>query len=183
MRASLQEPDGFSYADEFMDRATEDNLLAYLSTLVFEPVTMRGNTAKRMVRHFGLRYDYASRTLREAETIPRQLKPQIRRAERFAGLSEGAIVEALVNRYPPGAGVGWHNDADVYKTIVGISLGSGCSIQFKTKDAGELQTFEKHLMPRSAYIMRDDVRDKWQHRIPPTKNERYSLTLRSLSAA
>jgi hypothetical protein len=42
--------------------------------------------------------------------------------------------------------------------------------------------FEKLLMPRSAYIMRDAVRDDWQHRIPATKSERYPLTLRSLGA-
>jgi len=28
--------------------------------------------------------------------------------------------------------------------------------------------------------MRDDVRDNWQHRIPTTKDERVSLTFRSL---
>jgi hypothetical protein len=43
--------------------------------------------------------------------------------------------------------------------------------------------YEKLLMPRSAYVFRDAARDAWQHRIPPTKSERFSLTLRSLSAA
>jgi hypothetical protein len=64
------------------------------------------------------------RVLRETEAIPAELEPQIRDAEEFAGLPPGAFVEVLVNRYPPGAGIGWHNDADVYKTIIGISLGS-----------------------------------------------------------
>jgi hypothetical protein len=31
--------------------------------------------------------------------------------------------------------------------------------------------------------MRDAARTDWQHRIPPTKGERFSITLRSLSAA
>lgn len=34
---------------------------------------------------------------------------------------------------PAGRGVGWHNDADVYQTIIGISPGAACSIQFRTK--------------------------------------------------
>jgi alkylated DNA repair dioxygenase AlkB len=67
-----------------------------------------------------LRYDYGSHVLRKAEPIPDELEPQIRRAEALVGLKNGAIDEALVNRYPPGASVGWHNDADVYKTIIGI---------------------------------------------------------------
>lgn len=53
--------------------------------------------------------------------------------DRAAGLAKGSIVEALVNRYPPGASVGWHNDASVYKTIIGISLEAPCTIQFKVK--------------------------------------------------
>jgi DNA oxidative demethylase len=183
MRGITAEPAGFTYTEEFMDRAAEDALLAYLSSLAFEPVTMRGNTARRTVRHFGLRYDYGSHVLRETEAIPGELEPQIRAAEKFAGLPEGAIVEALVNRYPPGAGIGWHNDADVYKTIIGVSLGAECTIQFRTKAANERRVFEKLLLPRSAYIMTSDAREYWQHRIPATKNERYSLTLRSLSAA
>jgi DNA oxidative demethylase len=183
MRGITAEPAGFSYTEEFVDRAAEDALLTYLSSLAFEPVTIRGNTARRTVRHFGLRYDYGSRVLRETEAIPAELEPQIRDAEEFARLPPGAIVEVLVNRYPPGAGIGWHNDADVYKTIIGISLGSACNLQLRTKAANERRVFEKLLMPRSAYIMTDDARDSWQHRIPATKNERCSLTLRSLSAA
>jgi hypothetical protein len=38
-------------------------------------------------------------------------------------------------------------------------------------------------MPRLAYVFRDAARDEWQHRIPSTKSERFSLTLRSLSVA
>jgi hypothetical protein len=43
--------------------------------------------------------------------------------------------------------------------------------------------YPSSLMPRSAYIVTDDARAHWQHRIPATKDERYSLTLRSLTAA
>jgi alkylated DNA repair dioxygenase AlkB len=93
----------------------------------------------------------------------------------------GSIVEALVNRYPPGASVGWHNDAAVYDTIIGISLWGACTIQFNTKSINAPRVFERCLMPRSAYILRDEARDDWQHHIPPTKTERFSLTLRSLA--
>lgn len=90
--------------------------------------------------------------------------------------------ESLVNRYPRGASVGWHNDAPIYETIIGISLGAPCTIQFRSKATEGRRVFERPLLPRSAYIMRDAARGDWQHRIPPTKSERFSLTLRSLSS-
>lgn len=104
----------------------------------------------------------------------------MRRAEEFAALREGELVEAIINRCPRGASVGWHQDAPVYDVIIGVSLGAACTIQFRTEAAGERRVFEQFLDSRSAYLMRDDVRDNWQHRIPPTKGERVSLTFRSL---
>jgi DNA oxidative demethylase len=171
---------GFTYTDDFLDPATEKALLAYLSSLTLEPLVIRGNPSKRTSRHFGLRYNYRTRALRETDPIPAELRPPIEQAERLAGLAAGTIVEALVNRYPPGASVGWHNDADVYGTIIGVSLGSPCIIQFKSKAVGEPRLFERQLSPRSAYVMTGAARDDWQHRIPPTKAERFSLTFRSL---
>lgn len=38
------------------------------------------------------------------------------------------------------------------------------------------------LAPRSAYIIRDTARWKWQHSISPTKELRYSITFRTLRA-
>jgi DNA oxidative demethylase len=180
VRGVSVKPPGFKYAEELIDKEAEDALLEYLASLDLQPVTIRGNTSKRTTAHFGLRYDYGSRRLREAEPLPAQFEILIRRSEAFAGLASGEIIEALVNRYPQGASVGWHNDAPVYTTIVGISLGSPCTIQFRTKATDERRVFEQLLMPRSAYVMEDAARDDWQHRIPPTESERYSVTLRSL---
>jgi alkylated DNA repair dioxygenase AlkB len=36
------------------------------------------------------------------------------------------------------------------------------------------------LVPRSAYVLQGDVRWHWQHSIPATPGERYSVTFRSL---
>jgi hypothetical protein len=57
--------------EDFIDQPTEDALLASLSSLPLQPVTIRGNASKRTVGHFGLRYDYGSRILREC--CPRPL--------------------------------------------------------------------------------------------------------------
>jgi alkylated DNA repair protein (DNA oxidative demethylase) len=139
---------------------------------------MHGNTAKRTVRHFGRRYDYGTRSLRCADPIPSELEPIRHRAEALAGLRPGDVVEALVNHYPAGAGIGWHTDATVYKTIIGVSLGAPCQMQFR--DIGpERRVFEQLLSPRSGYLMRGEVATDWKHRIAETDGERLSLTFRS----
>jgi hypothetical protein len=124
MRGITLEPTGFTHAEDFINQATEVALRDNLSSLDLRPVTIRGNTSKRTAHHFGFRYDYGSHLLGAAEPIPGEIEPQIRRAENVAGLAEGKIVEALADHYPSGVGIGWHTDTAVYKTIIGISIGS-----------------------------------------------------------
>jgi DNA oxidative demethylase len=128
---------GLTYRADFVDEAAEQRLLTFVSSLTLEPVTMRGNTSRRTVRHFGLRYDYGSRTLREGDPIPGELAPLMRRTEEFAALREGGLVKAIIHRYPRGASLGWHQDAPVYDVIAGVSLRAACTIQFRTQAADE----------------------------------------------
>ena len=44
-------------------------------------------------------------------------------------------------------------------------------------------TFVIELAPRSFYVMRDEVRWKWQHSIPATPEQRWSITFRTLRSA
>ncbi|MFL5967577.1 MAG: hypothetical protein ACJ747_13605, partial [Gaiellaceae bacterium] len=46
--------------------------------------------------------------------------------------------------------------------------------------AGERETYELELAPRSGYVLSGDARTKWQHHVPPTKSLRYSITFRTL---
>ncbi len=39
------------------------------------------------------------------------------------------------------------------------------------------------LPPRSIYLLTGEVRTKWQHTIPPTRELRYSITFRTLRKA
>jgi DNA oxidative demethylase len=180
MRGILETPAGLTYVADLIDAETEEMLLGFLGTLELEPVSIRGNVAKRTVRHFGRRYDYGSHVLRQAEPIPPELDQLRHRVAEVAGLEDTDLVEALVNRYPAGAGIGWHTDAPVYKTIVGISLGASCEMQFRSGPASGRRVFELLLEPRSAYLMRGAASTEWQHRITPTEDERISVTFRSL---
>ncbi|HEY6894144.1 MAG TPA: alpha-ketoglutarate-dependent dioxygenase AlkB, partial [Rhodanobacteraceae bacterium] len=90
---------------------------------------------------------------------------------------------ALVTEYRPGAPIGWHRDKPAYGTVVGISLGSACRMRFRPWDMRHDRNaaVALELAPRSLYVMRDDIRWRWQHQIPPVKALRYSITFRTLA--
>jgi len=48
---------------------------------------------------------------------------------------------------------------------------------FETRDLRP--TVALDLAPRSVYVMRDAIRWQWQHSVLPTKELRYSITLRT----
>jgi DNA oxidative demethylase len=180
MRGVIEQPDGLEYTQEFINGHEEETLLDSVSSMSLAPITIHGQTSKRTAAHFGVRYDYGSRVLRKSDPIPEIFKSLIVRAEVHAGLAVGSIEQVLVNRYPHGAGIGWHSDAELYLTIIGVSLAQPCTIQFRTKERSERRVFEMALAPRSVYVMSGPVQSLWQHRIPATQGERYSITLRSL---
>jgi DNA oxidative demethylase len=138
---------------------------------------MHGVVAKRTARHFGVDYDYTRRGLIEdADPLPEWLEPVRARGAELARLEPQQLVEALVQRYPEGAQIGWHRDAPMFGTVVGVSLLSASRLRFR-RDG---QTFEVMLEPRSGYVLAGPARTGWQHHVPPTKSLRYSITFRTL---
>jgi alkylated DNA repair dioxygenase AlkB len=53
-------------------------------------------------------------------------------------------------------------------------------MRFQNTTGSDRLVYERILNPRSAYIMAGEVREIWEHHIPPTKLERYSITFRTL---
>jgi alkylated DNA repair dioxygenase AlkB len=174
-------PDGLVYQAELLTPDEEQAVIDLLERIGFETVEMRGQVARRMVRHFGLRYDYTSRGLEAAEPVPEELEPLRSRAEELAGLEPGEFRQMLAQRYPPGAPIGWHRDSPPFGVIGGISLGSASRMRLRRRVREEtVASYEQELAPRSAYILSGEVRNAWQHHVPPVKDLRYSLTFRSL---
>ncbi|MDP9383879.1 MAG: alpha-ketoglutarate-dependent dioxygenase AlkB [Actinomycetota bacterium] len=175
-------PEGLEYAEEFVTRDEERDLLALLGGLEFRAVTMRGQTARRTVRHFGLDYAYESGELVETDPLP---EPMHWLRDRCAALMErdpADLAQILVSRYPPGAGIGWHRDAPMFGSrIAGVSLGAPCRMRFqRTGGGGERSVAALELAPRSAYLLSGKARWSWQHSIPATKELRHSITFRTL---
>jgi DNA oxidative demethylase len=156
-------PEGLLYRSDFLTFDEEGVLLELLDRLTFEPIVMRGVTARRSA----LRY--------EGE-LPDWLEALRERGAAFAGLAPTDLVQALVQRYPPGAPIGWHRDYGVYGVVVGISAGADARMRFRR----ESETTELLIERRSAYVLAGSARWEWEHQVPPVKELRYSITFRSL---
>jgi alkylated DNA repair dioxygenase AlkB len=141
---------------------------------------MRGQTARRTVRHFGLGYGYESRVLTPTDPLPDELEWLRERAAGLAGVPEDELAETLVTRYPPAAGIGWHRDAPMFGKVVGVSLGTPSRMRFQRRAGDVRRVWELLLEPRSAYVLSGSARWAWQHSIPAVPELRYSVTFRTL---
>ena len=174
-------PEGLAYLPDFLSPTEERELVALLESLDFHTIAMRGQVARRTVRHFNTSYGYETGELRPAEPLPEGMR-WLR--ERCAGLMEREpddLVQVLVTRYPPGAGIGWHRDAPQFGSkIAGVSLLAPCTMRFRRTVRGVRETAALELAPRSAYLMSGKARWSWQHSIPAAPALRYSITFRTL---
>src|ERR671934_1112222 len=174
-------PHGLVYRADLLCEDEERRLLEEIEPLEFHEIRMHGVVAKRTARHFGFDYDYERRGLiQAAEPIPEWIVPLRERAAALAEVAADDLVEVLVQRYPQGAQIGWHRDAPMFGTVVGVSLLSACRMRFRRHAGGERRTFELELAPRSGYVLAGEARTQWQHHVPPTKSLRYSITFRTL---
>lgn len=99
------------------------------------------------------------------------------------GIAEREFVHVLCTEYPPGTPIGWHIDAPHFETIVGLSLAGKARMRFRPYAAkNDKAAIALDPERRSAYVMQGDIRWRWQHHLPPTKELRYSITFRTLRA-
>lgn len=173
-------PQGLVYEPEFLTADEERGLVEMLEAFDFEEVRMRGQTARRTVRHFGLDYDYEHWKVTPGEPLPAFLGWVRDRAAALADVEAAQLAQTLVSRYPRGAGIGWHRDAPMFGQVIGVSLGSPSRMRFQRGKGPARKTFALELEPRSAYVLAGAVRWQWQHSIPATKSLRYSITFRTL---
>jgi alkylated DNA repair dioxygenase AlkB len=180
VRAPAEEPQGLVLEPEVISSIEETQLVDRFSELRWDPIVIRGQAARRTARHFGLGYDYEAREPRPGEPIPAWLEPAREAAARLADVSPEALVEALVQRYPPGSTIGWHRDAPAFGIVVGISLLGHARLRFQRGLYERRRTWELRLEPRSGYVLSGEARRSWEHSIPATKELRYSITFRTL---
>ena len=176
-------PPGLSHREDFITTDEERSLVARIETLSFAPFQFHGWEGKRETVSFGWRYDFSTARVDPAPPIPDFLLPLRARAAGFAGLAEGALEQALVIRYDTGAGIGWHRDRPVFDQVVGVSLLSPCVLRFRRRRGRGFDRFSLGASPRSAYLLRGEIRHGWEHSIAPLEVLRYSVTFRSRNDA
>jgi alkylated DNA repair dioxygenase AlkB len=177
-------PAGFTYQPEFLTPAEESALIGIIQALPLREADYKQYVARRRIVSYGGSYDFTRRELLPAGPIPDSLHPLRQRIADWTGIAANDFSHALINEYQPGTPLGWHRDLPAFESIVGVSLAGECRLrlrpyppaQGRNKDAITL-TIE----PRSAYLMQDEARWKWQHAVSPTKELRYSITFRTLA--
>ena len=181
MRGEHQVPESLQYREDFLSEAEEAALIQAAEGIEYRSFELRGQVARRTVRTFGYSYDFDARSVTQIDPLPEWLLDLRDRCAVLAEVDRGSFVHALVNRYPPGATIGWHRDAPPFgPTIAGVSLAADCEMRFQRTLKGIRYVHQQPLARRSAYVLGGLARSAWQHSIPAIDTLRYSITFRTL---
>src|SRR5205085_12320681 len=141
---------GLAYCAGFLSEAEEYELLQRIRHFRLAPFQMKGVVSKRLVLHFGWDYDYDAWQIKPAAPLPDFLVALRGRAAAEVGEDSALYEEALINGYPPGAGIGWHRDAPMFGSpVLGISLGDPAMLRLRRKTGEGFETYKQPLEPRS----------------------------------
>jgi alkylated DNA repair dioxygenase AlkB len=172
---------GLDYSDDFITSAEEAELVERLGGLDLAPFRFHGWLGNRKTRSFGWRYDFDDASFQPTDPLPEWLLSLREKAAAFAGVAPDDFVHALLARYDPGAGIGWHRDRSVFDKVVGVSLASPARLRFRRRMPNGFNRANLTVEPRSAYLLSGEVRRDWEHSIAPGGQLRFSITFRTLS--
>jgi alkylated DNA repair protein (DNA oxidative demethylase) len=171
---------GLSQAGAFVTPREEQMLIASIDAAELSPFRFHGWLGKRLTASYGWRCDFDDASFAPAEAIPDWLSPLRAKAARFAGLQPAELVQALLIRYDPGTGIGWHRDRPVFEHVLGISLGAPATMRFRRRKSGGFDRASALLAPRSIYHLTGEARHEWEHSIVAMAVRRWSITFRTL---
>lgn len=174
---------GLDYRDDAISAAEERALIARIDSAALTPFRFQQWTGKRLTRSYGWNYDFETGRFAPTDPIPDWLEPLKARAADFAGLDPADLVQALLIRYDPGAGIGWHRDRPVFEHVIGLSLGEPATLRFRRRGSARFDRAAAPLAPRSIYHLSGVARHDWEHSITGMDAARWSVTFRSLASA
>lgn len=159
---------GLQYIENYIDKAQHDWLLDRIDKEQWL------TDLKRRVQHYGFKYDYKARRVdmnMHIGELPEWLKRLSHKLHEDKHMPEVAD-QVIVNEYEPGQGIASHIDCEpCFKdTIVSLSLGSGCVMNFTNK-FDKTKKIPVWLEPRSLVVLSGEARDKWLHGIPARKSD------------
>jgi alkylated DNA repair dioxygenase AlkB len=152
---------GLSYQDAIITQAEESVLIAHLDELPLAPFRLKGWLGKRRTASFGGHYGFERAAIGPAQLFPTWLLPLKRRAANFARLQDSELVQALLIRYDPDAGIGWHRDRSVFEHVLGISLGANVTMRSRRRRVKGFGRAAALLACRSVYHLSGEARHGW----------------------
>jgi alkylated DNA repair dioxygenase AlkB len=171
---------GLVLVDQAVSAAEERALEAHIDAAPLAPFQFGQWEGKRLTVHYGSAYDFSRARLDEAPPLPdwlvelrAKLAPQVER-------DPALFAAALLLRYDPGAGIGWHRDRPQYGDVMGLSLSAPCVLRLRRRTGTGFERRNVELPPRSLYLLSGEVRREWEHSIVPMDATRRSITLRTL---
>lgn len=173
-------PEGLVYRNAVISPESERDLMTRFAALPFVPFDFHGFKGRREVLYFGWRYDFSRSRVEVAEPMPDYLEPVRAAAASLAGTAATDLVQVLINRYAPGAGIGWHRDRPQFGKVVGVSLGAEAPLRLRRVRSGGWDRVSLPLAARSAYLLDGEARELWEHSLSPVGALRYSITFRTL---
>ena len=186
--ASAQVPDGFIYRQNFVSEAEEQELIREIQKLQLEPFKYYQFTGKRRTASFGWQYEFGASEITAAPEMPLFLLPLRARAGKVFKIDPASLIQTSIIEYSTGSPIGWHRDIPYFGIVVGVSLGAACRMRFRkysrvrSKKLNRDEVLSLELQPRSVYLMSGASREIWQHSIPPVKELRYAIMMRTLRA-
>jgi len=179
-------PDGFIYQPNFISQTEEQELIREIQKLELAPFKYYQFTAKRRTVSFGWQYEFGTSEITRAPDMPGFLLPLRTRAGTLFSIDPKSLKQISIVEYSTGSPIGWHRDIPQFGVVVGISLGAPCRMRFRkidrarSKNLNRAEILSIELEPRSIYLMSGASRESWQHSIPPVKEFRYSIMMRTL---
>ena len=150
---------GLRYLPAYIDAALERELIARVDAMPWS------TDWRRRVQVYGLGYGDDV----PPPPLPDWLVALGRRVARD-GLIERDPENAVINEYVPGVGIAAHRDyAPFGPTIVGISLGAPCVMDFLAPEPGTRHALV--LEPRSALVLGGEARSSWKHGIAARRSD------------
>ncbi len=173
---------GFSEHCDVIDADEERVLIAAIDGSTLTPFQFQGWEGKRLTASFGWSYDFQTGGFAMGQAIPDFLMPFRERIASVVGLTADRLEQALLTRYDPGAGIGWHRDRPQFDHVVGLSLGSPAMLRLRRRlGPKSFARASAALRPRGIYYLTGEVRHDWEHSITPSDQTRWSVTFRTLS--
>ena len=161
---------GLKYIPNFITSQEEQDLLTAVNNEIWFA------DLKRRVQHYGYKYDYKKRSLDYSMylgDIPKWIKIV---ADRFVeqGFMKKSPDQVIVNEYLTGQGIADHIDCEpcFEDTVISLSLGSPCIMDFKNKDDRK-EKKEVLLEPRSLVVITGEARYNWTHGIPSREKDKW----------